>query len=104
MTFTFGMLLFGVVGSNHDLNVLNQLPLVFDTLRGEALQVQFPIDENECNTSYYLADGIYIELVAFVKTIPFPQTEKQKAFASKFIKFWSPMSIGACVCVWCYVV
>lgn len=72
---------FGVAGSNNDLNVLNQSPLFFDALKGEAPQVQFSVNGNEYGTGYYLADGIYPEWAAFMKTIPLPQTEKHKLFA-----------------------
>ncbi|KAL6840949.1 hypothetical protein ACP4OV_029209 [Aristida adscensionis] len=72
---------FGVAGSNNDLNVLNQSPLFFDALKGKAPQVQFLVNGNEYNTGYYLADGIYPEWAAFMKTISLPQTEKHKLFA-----------------------
>ncbi|KAI4971907.1 hypothetical protein ZWY2020_002821 [Hordeum vulgare] len=72
---------FGIAGSNNDLNVLNQSPLFFDALKGEAPQVQFSVNGNEYSTSYYLGDGIYPEWAAFMKTIPLPQTEKHKLFA-----------------------
>ncbi|XP_044428673.1 uncharacterized protein [Triticum aestivum] len=74
---------FGVAGSNNDLNVLNQSPLFFDALKGEAPQVQFSVNGNEYTTGYYLADGIYPEWAAFMKTIPLPQIEKHKLFAQK---------------------
>jgi len=72
---------FGIAGSNNDLNVLNNSPLFFDALKGEAPQVQFSVNGNEYSTGYYLADGIYPEWAAFMKTIPLPQTEKHKLFA-----------------------
>uniref|UniRef100_J3M093 Uncharacterized protein n=1 Tax=Oryza brachyantha TaxID=4533 RepID=J3M093_ORYBR len=52
---------FGIAGSNNDLNVLNNSPLFFDVLKGEAPQVQFSVNGNEYSTGYYLADGIYPE-------------------------------------------
>jgi hypothetical protein len=61
--------------------VLNQSPLFFDALKGEAPQVQFSVNGNEYTTGYYLADGIYPEWAAFMKTIPLPQTDKHKLFA-----------------------
>jgi len=72
---------FGVAGSNNDLNVLNQSPLFLDALKGEAPQVQFSINGNEYRTGYYLADGIYPEWAAFMKSITLPQTEKHQLFA-----------------------
>jgi hypothetical protein len=71
---------FGIAGSNNDLNVLNQSPLFFDALKGEAPQVQFSINGNWYSTCYYLADGIYPEWAAFMKTIPLPQLDKNKLF------------------------
>lgn len=61
--------------------MLNQSPLFFDALKGEAPQVQFLVNGNEYGTGYYLADGIYPEWAALMKTIPLPQTEKHKLFA-----------------------
>jgi hypothetical protein len=72
---------FGIAGSNNDLNVLNNSPLFFDALKGEAPQVQFSVNGNEYSTGYYLADGIYPEWAAFMKTISLPQTQKHKLFA-----------------------
>ena len=70
-----------IAGSNNDPNVLNNSPLFFDALKGEAPQVQFSVNGNKYSTGYYLADGIYPEWAAFMKTIPAPQTEKHKLFA-----------------------
>ena len=72
---------FGVAGSNNDLNVLNQSPLFLDALKGEAPQVQFSVNANEYRTGYYLADGIYPEWAAFMKSITLPPTEKHQLFA-----------------------
>jgi hypothetical protein len=69
---------FGIAGSNNDLNVLNQSPLFFDALKGEAPQVQFSINGNWYSTCYYLADGIYPEWAAFMKTIPSSKKERGK--------------------------
>jgi len=74
---------FGVAGSNNDLNVLNQSPLFFDALKGQAPQVHFSVNGNEYNMGYYLADGIYPEWAGFMKIIPVPQTEKHKIFAKQ---------------------
>ncbi|KAG8060411.1 hypothetical protein GUJ93_ZPchr0002g23558 [Zizania palustris] len=71
---------FGITGSNNDLNVLNNSSLFFDALKGEAPQVQFSVNGNEYSTGYYLADGIYLEWAAFMKTIPLPQTEVHKLY------------------------
>ncbi|XP_062080925.1 uncharacterized protein LOC133785724 [Humulus lupulus] len=70
-----------VLGSNNDLNVLNQTPLFTDILQGQAPRVEFMINGTQYNKGYYLADGIYPEWGTFVKTIPLPQGEKIKLFA-----------------------
>jgi hypothetical protein len=67
---------FGVVGSNNDVNMLNQLVLLTDVLKGEAPNVNIMANGHEYNQGYYLADGIYPRWPVFVKTIPFPQTLK----------------------------
>ncbi|XP_062188824.1 uncharacterized protein LOC133892101 [Phragmites australis] len=72
---------FGVVGSNNDIIVLNQSPSFTEVLKGQAPQVQFSINKRQYDIGYYLADGIYPEWTAFVKTIPHPQTEKEQLFA-----------------------
>ena len=61
--------------------MLNQSPLFFDALKGEAPNVQYTVNGKEYSMGYYLADGIYPEWAAFVKTIPLPQTDKHKLFA-----------------------
>ena len=72
---------FGVAESNNDINVLNQSPLFLEAIKGEAPQVQFSINGTQYNTGYYLAEGIYPEWTAFVKSIRAPQLEKHKLYA-----------------------
>jgi hypothetical protein len=49
---------------------------------GEAPQVQLSINKSQYNMGYYLASEIYPECsILFVKTIPFPRTEKEQLFA-----------------------
>jgi hypothetical protein len=72
---------FGVAGSNNDINVLNQSPLFIEALKGEAPRVQFSVNGRQYNTGYYLADGIYPEWAALVKSIRSPQLEKHKLYA-----------------------
>jgi hypothetical protein len=74
---------FGVAGSNNDINVLNQSPLFIEAIKGEAPRVQFSVNGNQYNTRYYVADGIYLEWAAFVKSINSPQLEKHKVYARK---------------------
>ena len=72
---------FGTAGSNNDINVLYQSTLFTEVVQGKAPEVQFMVNGNEYNLGYYLADGIYPEWAAFVKTIPLPQSKEHKLFA-----------------------
>jgi len=72
---------FNVVGSINDISVLNQSPLFMEVLKGQAPPVQFSIDKSQYDLGYYLADEIYPESTVFVKTMPFPRTEKERLFA-----------------------
>ena len=72
---------FGVAGANNDINVLNHSPLFMQALKGEVPQVHFSVNGTQYNNGYYLADGIYPEWSAFVKSIAAPQSEKDKLYA-----------------------
>jgi len=74
---------FGVAGSNNDINVLNQSPLFTEVIKGEAPRVQFSVNGKQYNTGYYLADGIYPEWAAFVKSVREPQLQKHKVYAKQ---------------------
>jgi len=63
---------FEVVGSNNDINVLNQSSVFDDVLYGRAPLVQFIINGTSYNIGYYLVDGIYLDWATFVKTIQMP--------------------------------
>ncbi|KAI5318471.1 hypothetical protein L3X38_038179 [Prunus dulcis] len=73
---------FGVAGSQNDLNVLGQSPVFDEVLRGHSPQVTYQINNTVYSGAYYLADGIYPRWTTFVKTIPNPQSEKERSFAS----------------------
>jgi hypothetical protein len=70
-----------VVGSISDISVLDQSPAYNEILKGQAPQMQFSINKSQYNMGYYLANEIYPECNVFVKTIPFPRTEKERLFA-----------------------
>uniref|UniRef100_I1Q392 DDE Tnp4 domain-containing protein n=1 Tax=Oryza glaberrima TaxID=4538 RepID=I1Q392_ORYGL len=74
---------FGAAGSNNDINVLDQSPLFTEVLQGRAPEVQFTVNGTNYNMGYYLADGIYPEWAAFVKSIKRPQNDKVKLFAQR---------------------
>ncbi|XP_042412896.1 uncharacterized protein LOC122001970 [Zingiber officinale] len=48
-------------GSRNDINVLNESPLFNDALQGNALEVNFTINNTQYTKGYYLTDGIYPE-------------------------------------------
>jgi len=72
---------FGIACSNNDINVLNKPNMFNDVLEGQAPTVQYTVNRTPYHMGYYLADGIYPEWAAFVKTIPMLQGEKRKLFA-----------------------
>jgi len=41
------------------------------------------VNGKQYNTGYYLADGIYLEWVVFVKSISMPVSDKDKLFAQE---------------------
>ena len=52
---------YGVVGSNNDINVLNQLPMFNHILESQAPLMQFTINETLYNMGYHLTDDIYLD-------------------------------------------
>ncbi|CAL2237784.1 unnamed protein product [Prunus armeniaca] len=66
----------------NDLNVLGQSPVFDEVLRGHSPQVTYQINNTVYSGAYYLSDGIYPRWTTFVKTIPNPQSEKERNFAS----------------------
>ena len=77
------MFFFGITGAHNDINVLNKSPLFIAAINGEAPRVNYIVNGTQYDTGYYLADGIYPEWAAFVKTISRPQTEKHKFYAQR---------------------
>ncbi|XP_006657810.1 uncharacterized protein LOC102718376 [Oryza brachyantha] len=71
---------FGAVGSNNEITILSQPQLFTEALKGQATQVQFSVNGRQYNTGYYLADRIYPEGNVFIKTVPLPQSEKDRLF------------------------
>ncbi|XP_068304281.1 uncharacterized protein, partial [Pyrus communis] len=67
--------------AQNDLNVIAQ-SLVFDELlQGRGPRCTYWVNGNKYEGPYYLADGIYPRWSTFVKTVPHPQSEKEKHFA-----------------------
>jgi hypothetical protein len=72
---------FGMPGSSNDINVLHRSPLFRRQLRGVAPHVPYTVNGNTYNMGYYLADGIYPNWPAFIKSIRQPMTNKARKFA-----------------------
>jgi hypothetical protein len=72
---------FGMPDSHNDINVLQRSPIVARLAEGQGPQVSYKINGNDYSMGYYLADGIYLSWVTFVKTIPEPWGNKKKYFA-----------------------
>ncbi|XP_012703554.1 uncharacterized protein LOC101781176 [Setaria italica] len=73
---------FGMLGSNNDINVLHRSPVFSAYLRVHSTPVSFAVNGRTYNMGYYLADGIYPEWAAFVKTIRYPMKQKTQHFAT----------------------
>jgi hypothetical protein len=71
---------FGMPGSNNDINVLHRSHIFSDFLRGRSPPVQYEVNGRTYNMGYYLADGIYPNWAAFVKTINHPMEQKSQHF------------------------
>jgi hypothetical protein len=74
---------FGTAGSQNDINVLNKSPLFIEAIRGEAPTVHYSVNGNQYDMGYYLADKIYPEWAAFVKTVNAPQSVEDKLFSQR---------------------
>ncbi|XP_071705085.1 protein ALP1-like [Rutidosis leptorrhynchoides] len=72
-----------MVGSNNDINILNQSP-VFDALKkGTAPSAPFEVNGHQYTKGYYLADGIYPDCATLIKGMSCP-TDKPRI---KFTRF-----------------
>jgi hypothetical protein len=74
------MFFFGVVGSNNDINVLNQSLLFIDIIRGDTPEVSFTVNGCEHHMGYYLVDDIYSSWPIFMKGVLVPQQESINSF------------------------
>ncbi|GKC74728.1 ALP1-like protein [Tanacetum coccineum] len=71
---------FGVAGANNDLTVLNHSPLFDDLLDDIAPVVPFEMNGVAFEKGYYLADGIYPQWAAFVKSFTVARDERNSVF------------------------
>ncbi|GJS55793.1 ALP1-like protein [Tanacetum coccineum] len=65
---------FGVAGSNNDVNILCQSPVLNDLKVGKAPEVPFVANDVTYKWGYYLTDGIYPEWAMLMKSISQPGT------------------------------
>ncbi|GKE28134.1 ribonuclease H-like domain-containing protein [Tanacetum coccineum] len=72
--------LFGVAGANNDLTDLNHSPLFDDLLDDIAPVVPYDVNGVTFEKGYYLADGIYPQWAAFVKSFTVVQDERNVVF------------------------
>jgi hypothetical protein len=73
---------FGLPGSCNDINVLHRSNLFERHLSGDTPLVSFTVNGHTYNMGYYLADGIYLDWPAFVKTICNPYDVRTQHFAT----------------------
>ncbi|XP_023759682.1 uncharacterized protein LOC111908077 [Lactuca sativa] len=69
-----------VVGSNNDVNVLDQSLIFDDLLSGKAPDAHFTVNGNEYKFGYYLRDGIHPQYSSFVKAFRHPIDPRDKYF------------------------
>ncbi|WVZ97408.1 hypothetical protein U9M48_042948 [Paspalum notatum var. saurae] len=69
--------------SNNDINVLQKSPVFSSYLNSQSTPVEFEVNSRTYNMGYYLADGIYPEWPAFVKSIRHPMEKKTQHFSRR---------------------
>ncbi|GKC46389.1 ALP1-like protein isoform X1 [Tanacetum coccineum] len=70
-------------GSNNDVNVLRQSPVLNDLKVGKAPEVPFVANDVTYKWGYYLTDGIYPEWVVLMKSISQPRSNDVKRIRYK---------------------
>jgi hypothetical protein len=73
---------FGMPRSCNDINILHRSNLFERHLSGDTPPVSFLVNGHTYNMGYYLADGIYLDWLAFVKTNCNPYDVRTQHFAT----------------------
>ncbi|XP_022007204.1 uncharacterized protein LOC110906368 [Helianthus annuus] len=68
----------GPPGSQNDINVLQQSPLLLTERNGTTQKCPFYINNHLYKRGYLLVDGIYPPWFVFVKSIPYPHEVDEK--------------------------
>jgi len=93
---------FGLPGSCYDINVLQRSPIFSAYIRGESPPVHFTVNGRTYDMGYYLADGIYPDWPAFVKSVRHPMERKTQRFAAvlqychQVTRTWLPAAFWNC--------
>ena len=69
-------------GSHNDINMFQRSPLFKRVCDGEAPPCNYTVNGHNITMGYYLADGIYTQWTAFVKTISYPTGSKKCGFTA----------------------
>jgi len=74
---------FGCPGTLNDINVLDRSPVFQELYEGRAPKCKYVVNGRKYNIEYYLSDGIYPRWGTFVKSVPLPQSAKDRLFAER---------------------
>jgi len=74
---------FGCRGTLNDMNVLHRSPVFQELYEDRAPKCEYVVNGRKYNIGYYLSDGIYPRWATFVKSVPLPQSAKDRLFAER---------------------
>jgi Plant transposon protein len=93
---------FGFAGSQNDINIWEQSPLLKMFLDGTfatEIDFEFRIDDTNFHDCWFLVDGIYPEIARFAKTVDEPVGRGKKLYA-----VWQEAcrkDVERATCLWC---